>query len=314
MKRTIYETVIKRNPFPINAFVASIDYISWHWHEEYEIIGVLEGKLKVIVQSAEIVISEGEIILINSEDIHSLQKITDECLVQILQFPPELLMDNKSKLKEGSKVFYLCSHYERPTCGFELFFYRLAKINYEILLERENSNFRIIAATSSLVADLLDFSIYETHFKDTSDRDSQELLIEIIKYIEDNLGSSAVLENVCNNYGMSRKTLDRLIRSSFELSAKDLLEDMRIQKAKNLLKFSTLSTNKIMADCGYTSENTFYRNFKKITGITPKEFKDKTANSMTENTLKGYLDYETPKVMNILKGIIDSWENRHYKL
>lgn len=313
MKRTIYETVTKRNPFPINAFVASIDYISWHWHEEYELIGVLEGQLKVTIQSEEFVLSEGEIILINSEEIHFLQKITDECLVQILQFPPELLKDSKSRLKEGTKFFYLYSQYERPSCGFELFFYRLAKINYEILLERENSSFRIIATTSSLVADLLDFSICETHFKDTATRDSQELLIEIIKYIEDNLGTNNVLDSVCNNYGMSRKTLDRLTRSGFELSAKDLLEDLRIQKVKNLLKFSSLSTNKIMADCGYTSENTFYRSFKKITGMTPKEYKDKTANSISENTLKGYLDYETPKVMNILKGIIDSWENKHYK-
>lgn len=312
MQKSIYETVAKNNQFPINAFVASIDYISWHWHEEYELIGVLEGKLRVIVQSAEIVINEGEIILINSEEIHSLQRITDECLVQILQFPPELLKDNKSKLKDGTKFFYLCSKYERPLCGFELFFYRLAKINYEILLERENSGFRIIAVTSSLIADLLDFSIYETHFKDASTRDYQELLIGIIKYIEDNIGENNVLGSVCDNFGMSRKTLDRLIKSSFELSAKDLLEDLRIQKVKNFLKFSSLSTSKIMAECGYTSENTFYRGFKRVTGLTPKEYKEKTSVSRLEDALKGYLDYETPKVMNILKGIIDSWENRHY--
>ena len=51
MSYSIYESINKPSDFPVNAFVASIESSTLHWHNEYEIIGVLKGCIEVRVQS-----------------------------------------------------------------------------------------------------------------------------------------------------------------------------------------------------------------------------------------------------------------------
>ena len=48
---------------------------------------------------------------------------------------------------------------------------------------------------------------------------------------------------------------------------------IRIQKATEMLKNTSMSINEIMEKTGFNSRNTFVRVFKKFEGLTPSEYK-----------------------------------------
>ena len=52
-----------------------------------------------------------------------------------------------------------------------------------------------------------------------------------------------------------------------------LLNDYRIGKAKYLLDSGTDSIANIAYECGYDSLVSFNRNFKKLTGLTPSQYR-----------------------------------------
>lgn len=310
----IYELIENNEQFPVNAIIVSMDSSAWHWHKEYEFIGILSGSLKIQVQSEEKIMRKGDMILINSREFHTLRNLGNECICMIIQISGEMFFNDESEMEEKELHFYLDStEDEPPACGFGLLFYRMAKITYETLIERRNSIFRIRAQACSLIADLLDFAIYDVRYKDKDVSGHQQLLKAFIRYLEEHVEEERVLDDACAKFGLSRKTADRICKSNLNISARELRENLRIEKVKKLLKFSSKSMGYIMDVCGYTSENTFYRNFKKSMGLTPKEYRASAEIQADSNKLKGYLDYETPKAEAMLKEIIEKWENVHYK-
>jgi two-component system response regulator YesN len=56
----------------------------------------------------------------------------------------------------------------------------------------------------------------------------------------------------------------------------DYITNLRIQKSKELLAESQLSGKEICFEIGYGDPNYFSRNFKRIVGITPTEYKEIT--------------------------------------
>ena len=96
-----------------------------------------------------------------------------------------------------------------------------------------------------------------------------------------------------------------IARKYYEAYGKEMIENLRIEKAKNLLKNTSKNMNYILDACGFGSEKTFYRVFREETGVTPNVFRQRGQVDHYDEALKGYLDYETAELKKILKTI---WE------
>ena len=88
------------------------------------------------------------------------------------------------------------------------------------------------------------------------------------------MGEEKVMDLVCKKIGLSRKSLDRNLKTTLDLTGKELLENLRIEQAKNLLKNTDKNMNYILDACGFGSEKT-------------------------------YLNYETSEVKRILREILN---------
>lgn len=306
MTYSIYETVSSNQTFPVNVFVAPIENSTFHWHNEYEMIGILKGTINIRVSSESIILNEGDIFLVNSRVIHAIRCIEDENnLCMILQMSPELFTSEEN---ENSDIrFYLDSTQkdEEPERGFAYFYRNLAQLVYESLKEDGHSPFRIRAQVCAMIADLFDYVIYDVRFRDSVSQNQQELAVSVIEYMEKYLEEDSIVDMACRQFGLSRKSLDRVLKTMTGVTGKEILENLRVERAKSLLKNTDKNMNYILDSCGFGSEKTFYRVFRRETGLTPNEFRHKGQIDQYNEQLKGYLDYEVPEVKEILKKVLE---------
>ena len=310
MVYSIYETIRSNQTFPVNIFVAPIASSTFHWHKEYEMIGILKGSINIRVESDSITLAQGDIFLVNSRVIHAIRCTEDEPnLCMILQMSPELFADADSQ--GGSARFYLDSTQkeEEPECGFDYFFRKLAALVGETLKEDRHSSFRVRARVCEIIADLFDHVLYDVCYKDEVSQSQQELAADVIAFMEQHLEEEKVVDMTCREFGFSRKSIDRHLKAAVGVTGKEILDDLRVEKAKELLKNTDKNISYILDVCGFGSEKTFYRIFRSETGLTPSEFRQKGQIDQRNGEVQGYLDYEVSEVRTIIQGILEnSWK------
>lgn len=98
-------------------------------------------------------------------------------------------------------------------------------------------------------------------------------LIPALKYIEKNYRNpnltNAMLAQECN---ISEIYFRKLFKKQCNVTPKQFIIDVRIQRAKQLLSEGILKINVISDECGFSNHYHFCRVFKEKTGITPTEY------------------------------------------
>lgn len=75
------------------------------------------------------------------------------------------------------------------------------------------------------------------------------------------------------NLGIPLNQLSYIVNENYDMSFRDLLNEYRINEVLRRVNEKGLESYTLLSyafECGFNSEATFYRNFKKITGQTPK--------------------------------------------
>lgn len=93
-------------------------------------------------------------------------------------------------------------------------------------------------------------------------------------FIDNNYHRDITLEDVSQAVNLSPYYFSKLFKAETGENFIDYLTRVRITKAKQLLHNRELSIKEICYTIGYSDPNYFSRNFKKIVGVTPTEFRE----------------------------------------
>jgi len=104
-------------------------------------------------------------------------------------------------------------------------------------------------------------------------RRSDERMTEILNYIQSNY-KTVTLEKLSETFFLSKPYLSKYIKESTNTTFGDIVKQIRMDKAKNLLKGSGMIVENIAEQVGYENVEHFTRLFKKAYGITPVEFRN----------------------------------------
>ena len=83
------------------------------------------------------------------------------------------------------------------------------------------------------------------------------------------------IDKLCKFSNISRTYFNRLFKKYFNRTPTNYINEVRIKKAKHLLKIGSYSNEEIAFLCGFNSVKYFYVIFKKLTGQTTREYKNK---------------------------------------
>lgn len=100
-----------------------------------------------------------------------------------------------------------------------------------------------------------------------------ETLVQLREKMRAAPGEPWTVEQLCAESGLPKSTLQKHYKQQF---GKSLFEDLilfRVDAAKRMLTETQLSLGEIAAACGYSTESYFMKQFKRITGQTPTEYR-----------------------------------------
>lgn len=106
-------------------------------------------------------------------------------------------------------------------------------------------------------------------------RQCRKIIEEIKRYIENNYMNDINLKSVSKKFYMNASYMCRLFSNEVEMSFSEYLNKCRIEKSMQLLNDSRLKIYAISEMVGYKNEKYFARVFKKFTGISPYEYREK---------------------------------------
>ena len=95
----------------------------------------------------------------------------------------------------------------------------------------------------------------------------------ICEYLEKNYRKNIALDDLCNLTGLSKYYLLRSFTKQKGITPYSYLETIRIDKAKKLLE-QGISSVDVASQTGFTDQSHFSNFFKKLIGLTPKQYRN----------------------------------------
>ncbi len=89
------------------------------------------------------------------------------------------------------------------------------------------------------------------------------------------------IKSLAGELGISREHLTRLYKARFGRSPGSRLRQLRISRAQTILASTTLSIEEVSLACGFSSANSFYRAFRRMTGHSPLAYRRRFSRHMS---------------------------------
>ncbi|MDF2791515.1 MAG: hypothetical protein K0S80_4617, partial [Neobacillus sp.] len=94
-------------------------------------------------------------------------------------------------------------------------------------------------------------------------------------YIYNNRYEKLTHDDVANLAELSHSYLSILFKKEVGISVSDYIQRVKIEEAKNLIEYTNTPLSEIGSLLNFSDQSYFTKVFKKHTGITPKQYKEK---------------------------------------
>lgn len=251
-------------------------------HRRIEILFLISGKVDYSIDGSIFRISPGDLTVVNAQELHSLKIGTDTPYERImLQFDPSVI---PSMNDMDLSYPFLNAHLYQHIIPKEI----VEKSNVEKLLRsilplaRSNDKFkdtRIIAKIIDIIAEInqmVETLITSELHLIPQPKSTNELLQSIIKYINENITKNISTIDVSSVLGVSESYLYRFFKQKMGITLHHYIQNQKLQYAISLLNQGLLPQY-VSNYLGYEYYTTFYTQFKRRFGRSPKAAVNKTS-------------------------------------
>jgi AraC-like DNA-binding protein len=256
----------------------------YHLHDSYEIYFLLHGSTSYFIGKTIYSLKPGDLIIINSREIHTHSLQSQENYARILiMFNPQVAelfsspdfnllncFNNKSNGEQNKKS--LSKLQIEEILGI---FNKIESVNSDDL--PSNKILKV-----SYFIELLVFinKVFLENRELPEDNSIHEKLLPILNYIDENIQNDLSLDALEKKFFINKYYLSRIFKSSIGISIHKYIILKRIVQAKSLL----LQGYDVTSTCymsGFRDYSNFIKMFKSIVGISPAKYKTNNQGSIS---------------------------------
>ncbi len=265
----------------------NFNLVQAHWHEYIELLYFLDGTADIFLDGRLHKIGAGDLLIINSREVHRIHLCQPSTLYHVIQFDPDML-------HMSSTVFTL--KYVLPFTSGDKQYPRLFRKDHlrytpipkhieTIMREVDEEQYAYELAVQGNINILFTDIVRTWHrlgidinndsfLKDAEVDRLRSALSFIDKHYHQNISAkeAAKLCNMSYNYFTARfkQVLGRSFTSHLNL--------IRLMQAEQQLVATDNSITDIAYNCGFSSTSYFISKFSKYKGITPKQYRKQLKN------------------------------------
>ncbi|MDP2036128.1 MAG: helix-turn-helix domain-containing protein [Ignavibacteria bacterium] len=102
-----------------------------------------------------------------------------------------------------------------------------------------------------------------------------EVVKDAQEFIEQNFSEKITVDQLCDKFGVGRRTFERRFKAATYNSVIEYMQRVKVEAAKKQLELGRKTINEVMFGVGYTDTKAFREVFKKITGMSPIDYRNK---------------------------------------
>ena len=265
--------VVNQKSFPQNP-----GFQVMHWHEDFQFIYVMDGKIKFLTLNKRIEVSAGQGIFINKNILHQVEQFMS-CHYKSFVFPDYFLkfyfgspagvfVDSISE-NEGLEFYHFTGQNEWENTVLNL----LQKLAETEEKKNEFYPYEILLTLSTLWLTFRKNILLPPQ--------QQENIVSIrmqkfLNYIANHYAEDISLESLAKSGNVGKSECLRCFKASLQTTPYKYLMEYRLSKAADLLKTTDLPIGVISENVGFHQVSHFGKCFKEKTGYSPRDYRKNT--------------------------------------
>ncbi len=266
--------------FHIKEITRPQEALSPHKHDYYQIYYLKSGKLIHHLDKDSAKLKAGDVFIIPPNLPHYIETSSKDVCFYSISFMPgyitELVRSNKFVADFIHCITDLSSEGVEPSLTLRSEDIALAdvlvsKIMQEFLSDMTGKD-TMIKSSLSLLLSVFARAYLDERFENVRFVSEREAILHCLGYIKNHLSEQFTLHEMAKRTAMSKSSFCESFRKITGETFNNYLNRERIEAAAALIKSGKLVFEAAM-ELGYKDPSTFYRNFKKRFGVSPKEYK-----------------------------------------
>ncbi len=228
---------------------------------------VINGKGKVKYKNQDYIVKPGHCVFLNCLNEYSYESLDDLWELKWVHFYSDNMIGIYEEfIQRGGKIsFYTEAFIEYSKLIDDIYTIAVSDINI-----REMKLYEKFVSLLSLIMDECNKSESEE-----SNKSITKDMAPVKKYIDDHYSENISLDILAGIFFINKFYLTRLFKKQYGVSIINYLIQVRITRAKQLLRFTDMSIENISSEIGFNDNNYFSRTFKNVEGISPREFRSR---------------------------------------
>ena len=260
-----------------------------HTHEFLELVYILKGSGIHGIDGVEYRVRRGALLLINYKQVHSFRTEEEMEFYDILLDPQWI----SERLIEPENAFELLtlsafSEFQREVEeGHPLMLFageeraRLEQLLAEMAAEgtaKKKGYETILKAQTNILLTLL----FRKLSKGAEQEEHLSLTPDFLEYIRAHCTERLSLEELAGRCFYNPSYFSRVFKEHYGVTLTDFINQSRLERACRLLRETSLSTEEIADQAGFSNRSAFYRLLKEKEGMTPQQYRK----NMQQNKVK----------------------------
>lgn len=251
------------------SFPPRLRYHDMHWHDDLQIIYVIEGQVKIRLINRIEIAKTGEIGFINKHILHQIEEV-ETSHYQSFIFPQSMIMFYyHSPMNDQFNDFLNNTHNDYILMNNQESIEIIKNISEVYYKQKEYKEYHI---TSLLIQFIYQLLIHNHQVYSSNDTSQYLIIQKCIVFIHQHYQEDISLQDIADYGNISVGYLGKLFLKTLEMTPYEYLINYRIKKSLELMTIDHKTITQIALEVGFNEVSYYIQVFKKKMNITPKQY------------------------------------------